>query len=106
MTDLCGVSHGQMAKVELERLSEKSQRRSQRSPIGSRKVPFGPFHAPYSGQIHAWSVIRTPFPTVSEGVFSEGRIPNPGCSFSTLTPICAKSPRIRSDLQAPCYFDG
>src|SRR5215212_5051981 len=52
----------------LEKLSEESQRRSQRSPIGSRKVPFGPFRAPYSGQIHAWSVAQSPFRTVSRRI--------------------------------------
>jgi hypothetical protein len=43
----------------LERLSEKSRRRSQRSLTGRQGGVFGPFRAPYSGQILAWTVART-----------------------------------------------
>src|SRR5215203_7055263 len=40
---------------------------------GTQRAPFGPFWSRNSGQIHARSIARTPFRTVSEGEFCEVR---------------------------------
>src|SRR5215204_6871119 len=51
----------------LVRLSEKSHRRSQRSLTGRQGGAFGPFCAPYSGQILARTVARTLFGQSQKG---------------------------------------
>src|SRR5829696_7682267 len=71
MTNLCGVSHGQMAKVE----PRETVRKGSEGPTAQAyRPPEGPCHASYTGQIHARSGARTPFRTVSEVVFSEVRL--------------------------------
>ncbi len=51
------------------KLSEKSQRGLQLALQAVEKRLFGPFRAPCTGQIHARSVARTPFRTVSLGTW-------------------------------------
>jgi hypothetical protein len=51
------------AKRFAPKLSEKSLRCPRRGLEGAQ---IGPFKPRYTGQIHAWSVTRTPFQTVSQ----------------------------------------
>jgi hypothetical protein len=58
----------------VERLSEKPGSHLQGSSRDRRGETFWPFWPSYTHQMHARSVARTPFRTVSEGVFSEVRV--------------------------------
>jgi hypothetical protein len=71
MTNLCGVSHGQMAKVEVERLSEKG---ASNAPIvdlaGLRRAKST--GKPLCGDLQGYAASASDaFRTVSEVVFSE-----------------------------------
>src|SRR5215203_384372 len=57
-----------------EKLSEKSLRCPKRVPTRLPNRPVRPFRPRYTGQMHLRSVTRTPFQTVSEGLFCEVRV--------------------------------
>jgi hypothetical protein len=58
---------GELPRIHLLRLSEKSRTGPRRSTTDCREALFGAFCPLHTGQIHAWSVARTPFRTVSLG---------------------------------------
>jgi hypothetical protein len=67
-------------KLLVERLSEKGKRSLPCSLTEHQNGTFRPIFASQHVQIHAQSVVRTPFRTVSEGKFSEVHTHNPAYS--------------------------